>query len=426
MRIYRYILALLTSARNLVCSFTLFESDDPNDAYTIRTNILTTRLYLGVLTIAMISFSISILATTETSRITVDNPTMAIFERLHIKYANTLACPCTQLSIQYRQVLSIDPVYHPVCSSMLLSPAWIGYLSRRSSTMFHQFLLLKYLCQSAHGTVRASLQAFLDDSFVTGDSLSRFLFRSQIRATMSDVFQSTTEGAFKRTLDLIRTNTHANQLLSGLFTNWKIRLACYDDEDSCFTRNRPVRFVTNVTCACHISPTCKTQHRFNHSVSGQTFYVPRFYYGCVTVESLLQSTLECFYNQTCLDTLVEHLDSAQASSLFVAMASDGSSAVNETVESIVGRVMVNGWQSSISFENYYQTCNPSSCSYAINRTHTLGYLVPAFIALYGGLIYILDLFIPLAMRAIRWRRRNRVSTQQCRRSSHLRANLTVY
>ena len=375
---------------------------------------------------AMISFSISILATTETSRITVDNPKMALFERLHIAYANTLACPCTQLSIPYRQVLSIDPLYHPVCSSMLLSSASIDYLRRGSSTMSHQFLLLKSLCQTAHGTVRASLRAFLDDSFVTGDTLDRFLFRSKIRATMSDVFQSTTEGAFKRTLDLIRTSTHANQLLSGLFTNWKIRLACRDDQDSCFTRNRPVRFVTNVTCACHLSSTCKAQYRFNHSISGHTFYVPGFYYGCFTVESLFQSTLECFFNQTCLDTLVEYLDATQTASLLVAMTSDGASAVNETIETIVERVMVNGWQSSISFENYYRACNPSSCSYTINRTHTVGYLVPALIALYGGLIYILDLCIPLAMRAIRWRRRNRIRTQPVRPSGHLRANQTVY
>ena len=391
-------------------SFTLFESDDPNNAYSVRTNILTTRLYLVVLAISMITFSIFILATRETSTITVEHPTMIMFERLHVKYFDTLICPCTQLSIKIRQVLSMDPVYHQLCSSIFVSRSWIDHLRERLSSMSHQFLLLKSLCQNARDTIQTALVDFLDDSVITGNTLSRLLFRSQIEAAMSDIFLSTTEGSFKRSLDLIRTNTHANQILSGLFTNWKIQLAYYDDVDKWYTRNRPVSYGTNYGCSCHLSATCKAQYQLNQIISNETFHIPGFYYGCFILESLFQSTLECFYNQTCLDTLVDHLDSTETLPKLVALTNNASSIANETIESIVEELMVTDWQSNISFENYYHVCHPSVCTYSINRNHTLAYLIPAFIALYGGLVFILDFLVPLVMKDIR-RRRNRVMPQ---------------
>lgn len=74
--------------------------------------------------------------------------------------------------------------------------------------------------------------------------------------------------------------------------------------------------------------------------------------GCTVTYSLLQSTLECFYNQTCLDTIFPHLSTHET---FKAMSLDEKSVFrsNSTVQSIIDSLMVEEWIQSVSYENYF-------------------------------------------------------------------------
>ena len=59
-------------------------------------------------------------------------------------------------------------------------------------------------------------------------------------------------------------------------------------------------------CSCFASTNCVLDARF-YRASGsdfdEVFTIPGIHIGCYVSEALLQSTLECFYNQTCVDTV---------------------------------------------------------------------------------------------------------------------------
>ena len=79
-----------------------------------RNQVLATRVYL---TLLVFSFSALILFTCLSTRdmvVTVPNPSVDTYDRLNALYAQTLSCPCEQISVPYSSFLSVKTVWHPV------------------------------------------------------------------------------------------------------------------------------------------------------------------------------------------------------------------------------------------------------------------------------------------------------------------------
>jgi hypothetical protein len=63
------------------------------------------------------------------SRTVIISPvTPTIFEQLHLKYNKTLACPCSNGTVPYKNFVSNTIKYHPVCSSTFVGQKWIEAL----------------------------------------------------------------------------------------------------------------------------------------------------------------------------------------------------------------------------------------------------------------------------------------------------------
>ena len=63
-------------------------------------------------------------------------------------------------------------------------------------------------------------------------------------------------------------------------------------------------------CSCSKSPTCSTNmglYKYNQDQMTLYFSIPGIRIGCYMNEALRQSTLECFYDQTCVNMLEEYL-----------------------------------------------------------------------------------------------------------------------
>lgn len=68
----------------------------------------------------------------------VQNPSQSKYESLQAQYANTLVCPCKYSTINYDTFISLEPTYHPICSSDFVSPLFIAQLYATNDTNLHK------------------------------------------------------------------------------------------------------------------------------------------------------------------------------------------------------------------------------------------------------------------------------------------------
>ncbi|UJR24321.1 hypothetical protein I4U23_027288 [Adineta vaga] len=133
------------------------------------------------------------------------------------------------------------------------------------------------------------------------------------------------------------------------------------------------------------------------------------------MESLLESDLRCFYDDTCLSQLKSYkqmgvtlnttaLDKSLSSRYFE----------NSTIQELVNQLMVEEWNSSIIYENYYNDCRPSQCIYTHPTKNSVIYIVTTLVGLIDGLTKALGLIVTRMVKIItfcirKWRMR-RVTT----------------
>jgi hypothetical protein len=131
--------------------------------------------------------------------------------------------------------------------------------------------------------------------------LSKDLFESQEYSLIQD-WELTTINRFLCTFDLIRTNTQGDQLMNKQ-NSYIIMNATW--------RNSAIEFRTYKDCLYALSQSCRTpMHIYNNItywISDPTYEVPNLFIGCYLIEALFASTLECFYNLSCLLKLDKYI-----------------------------------------------------------------------------------------------------------------------
>ena len=115
----------------------LFDSQS-NDILKIRHEQYTTRLFIILL---FLIFFILFFYTTFSKQkyiFTINRPTQATCENLHMKYGDTIECPCSNTAISYEKFISIDTTYHQICSTGFTSQTFIDQLYGFNRTKVHR------------------------------------------------------------------------------------------------------------------------------------------------------------------------------------------------------------------------------------------------------------------------------------------------
>ena len=127
----------------------------------------------------------------------------------------------------------------------------------------------------------------------------------------------------------------------------------------------------------------------------------------IWLKAMRQSSLQCLYNQTCLDQLMFYLKSSAMS--FNATALDRTISnrfdTSTNVSEILSVLMVDRWIKNISYPSYYAQCQPLQCIYSIVGRNSFIYILTTLIGLFGGLYKALKITVPFAVKLIRNRRR---------------------
>ncbi|UJR24552.1 hypothetical protein I4U23_005927 [Adineta vaga] len=216
------------------------------------------------------------------------------------------------------------------------------------------------------------------------------IFQTQIQGIISQFIFSTTN-RFLLSLEMIMNTIQNNVLLSALRTNYLQ-----------MSNNSQIYSLpqTYGNCSCSTTSKCIIPSAiYGYPSPTIQSYIPGFYQGCYIIDALLQSNLQCLFNQTCLNNLQSYLDSPPSvpvtplnSSILIQFSP------NTSIHMLIKHLMVETWNSSITYDSYYDACQPMQCTYNIIAEKERIYVTTMLIGLIGGLIAILNFIIPRVVK----------------------------
>ena len=190
--------------------------------------ILSTRLFLILISICLLILSIYSSLILVTNQITLDKFSLDDFERLEKLYPQTINVPCTELSIMNQKFLNLSPIFHEVCSSPFVKTRWISSLFLPNATShnildfrtygFAHYRSLKLFCRIARQTVHDNQRRFSSNYLTNRYVFSRNRF-NEISSVLFNNFQRNLLTNEKQTVRLISMMTARNRLISALRTN---------------------------------------------------------------------------------------------------------------------------------------------------------------------------------------------------------------
>jgi hypothetical protein len=271
---------------------------------------------------------------------------------------------------------------------------YIDDFRRTSSSAFQA---LKTFCDLINQTISNSLTEFYSNQYVGASVVPQQSFEAEIKSSI-DKFRSSLISSFSLSLVMIQSTTRVNVLVSAIGKNPTLLVAA---------NNTEYRVAIPISvCNCAILSTCIEQSKISYY---RFFYVPGFYTGCHVIESLLQSTLECLYDQVCVDELKSHFLSSSWTKVRALNAWLPSVYfIDSTIQELVDNLMIEQWNAPPIFEKYYNECLPMQCTYTFETKNDVIYIFTTLFGIVGGLTTVLKLLIPRLVNVIvYWIRKQR-------------------
>ena len=325
-----------------------------------------TRIYLSLLFVSIIilTFYYSIIPFDET--ITIPSPAWAEYSKLAQQWS--LDCPCTKISIKYREFVDVAPVYHELCRSDFISDQWMEKMSLHYDRSWNdsvisdwrrialfQFQTLRLLCQLSEENVVDGLQLFQDNNYVQSKLATADVFNTQMDSLLNE-FIASSSATFGRILQFVQNVSAQSLIMAGgpmtsVIPNNQLGLA-FDQANIPFPGNN-YTFSDGTSCTCTgaTATTC-----VGPSVLEQQ-NIPGFLTGCYIMNALFKSSLELLYNQSFINMLTNSTDEFRKLN---------SSHSHITVDTLLTNMFVDRWPTVKSYERYFNECRPDLCRYSVS------------------------------------------------------------
>lgn len=359
----------------------LFDDESTNEAV-IENQRLTTRIYLSSMVILLLSVGLITLTMERSSTRYISSPTENTFRRLSLTYPSTLYCPCRDISILYQSFAHVQYDFHQVCSSTFITDDWIHSFSTTDSNnleMSFFWQIITGFCRLSRKSVEITINQFYITSLISTVAIDENVLSIETRIAF-DTSLSNSRSLFFRNLMAIQRITAGNQFVSALGTNVDPRWSIVEG------RLIPIlsgRVFDN--CSCLNIDGCP-RSLFDGIVSD-----------CFMVNAVLQSTFQCYFNQTCLSQI--HPTSASQINALDSQKNQ-LSLINSTVENILNRFFLDQFFIPVDFTRYYQQCQPNYCSYSYRRRLDLAYAFTTILGIFGGLNVFLRFLCPLLAKKL--------------------------
>jgi len=233
-------------------------------------------------------------------------------------------------------------------------------------------------------------------------------------------FQQQTKTSFINLIELIRSSIQTNNLVTDVSTNADIKVI-KSNQTSKFIPKLFYRKLNNRSCSCASSFQCTRPQGFYLQLDDRSndpkIVIPGLVMGCYAIESLLLSTFQCFFEQKCLQLLIDShdfnarglLQPLHNSTKHIQILRQETTrfSPNTTIESIVSQLFIEDWNDAINFTAYYHRCAPKYCTYTVSKRFAWSYIIAMELGLYKTLSVILEISLPYVVRFIRryWKRK---------------------
>ena len=110
------------------------------------------------------------------------------------------------------------------------------------------------------------------------------------------------------------------------------------------------------------------------------------YVGCMAFDSMMQSTLQCFYDHQCLFQLFNQTNikalNATLNSTF---------SIDTKIQTLIEQQFIENWSNEKDFESFFKECQPNRCTYSYNARGNAVFVVTLMASLVGGLFVVLKI-----------------------------------
>ncbi|CAF0857897.1 unnamed protein product [Adineta steineri] len=406
--------------KNKIIELNLFKTAAARtNPFELKTTKIITYVYLITMLLALSIVTIYLLASTQVRTETIQNPSQMIFKNLNEKYMSTLQCPCSSIANSYESFTSLSPTFHPICSSLFLSNDWIVSISdmlisyaaydpidfRVAGPVF--FNAMSTLCSLASKTIYDAWYEFSQSLLITDLVLTESEFETRTTVAIKQ-FQENTLNEFKRILSLV--DLHAKTMYNTGYNN----IDLYTDQLSTVTTQVDFGWepVITKTCSCSLNGQCTDVMSFFYYTGLDTtspyylnFTISDLQVGCYVLPSVLNSSLSCFFNQTCLDMIQRETKSARSINVPILDINSTRFSPHTRIQTLLDNLMIETWNETISYEKYYEICAPEQGTYTYTSRNNPVQIITTLIGLFGGLSVALKIIVSFIIHRIRNRMR---------------------
>ncbi|CAF3615517.1 unnamed protein product [Rotaria socialis] len=339
------------------------------------------------------------------TNVTVYSPSIKQYENLYNQYPNTLQCPCSNISIPYDTFIQVTPIQHQVCTSNFVQPWWYESISpvENNNTSLNSsiyissyFQTMAVLCELTKLKLDDKIRQFSSTIFVSSQLFHQQLISIQANYLLQTLISSTiTE--FNDIFALISSVIQANQYISGRQTN-TVLMEVFLSE---FNATEIVSMTHTGSdndgrpCFCAQNSLCNIETYSHNSISST---IPGLSFNCFIFDSVLESSLICWYDSNCLDevltklmlnvTNITVLDDTWPSRFFS----------NSSIKTLLDNMMIEEWQAWINYTAFYEICHPAYCTFTYDDRHNTLYLITTMIGTFGGLDIVLGFVCLIVVR----------------------------
>ncbi|CAF3959012.1 unnamed protein product [Rotaria sordida] len=258
-----------TQLLHIIRNLNLYNDDDE---LILADQLLSTRVLIISLSIALLLILSLTGIIPQTRLITVSSPSVNDFENIVNRYASTAVCRCSQTSILYSQIVSLNAGFHQVCSSDFVSEVWFSSLFNVNTSNYYpldfrlmasaQFQILSILCRTSRQVVNDALKEFAGTTIFSPSTLSRDVVSTNI-GTFIEQFQKNTLDSFRSQIHFILSLLGEHHFMSALRTNFYTRGVLDSNNFVTFSAIYPQQvgltqssFMSNETCQCDRTSDC--------------------------------------------------------------------------------------------------------------------------------------------------------------------------
>ena len=175
-------------------------------------------------------------------------------------------------------------------------------------------------------------------------------------------------------------------------------------------------------CACSVALNCpnplmsggifKCQYGNNCTKGSVVWSVPGIPTACVYYERFLNADLRCFFNESCINTMLSMYNVDMPTRKRLPDAVFQYTPLNSSIPSnfppttkmdtLFSALLLESWSILPDYEGHYRNCAPVSCSYAITQRLQLLYVASTILSFFGGLVVVLRLLVPMLVRLTYW------------------------